>query len=286
LLESLAPSDPHPPAVREQLAATAKALAFTWKISPDPDSQMQAEAHFRHSLGLYRELERDWPDRRQPIGLCLRYVAELEFQRGELAGAERLWREAIASEERYLLQNPTDLDSRSVVCWSCADLADAILLRSPDRLAEAELLLTQGRRHVEKMHEQAPRSTQARQAAAFLQLCSGRCACGLGRVDEGIALFRQAAKASQTLCVDFPSYAHHWDAVRYAFKEIGLSLTVADRLETRDEFSRDMEQWLLSVAAQFSSDKQVQSQIVRCRDGVVAESNGDASARSALPPPP
>jgi tRNA A-37 threonylcarbamoyl transferase component Bud32/tetratricopeptide (TPR) repeat protein len=84
LLASLVPTDANPPALREKMAATEKALAFTWDIRPDRSSGQQAEKHFRRAIQLYQDLERDWPGRRQPVGLCLRHLAEVEYQRGPM----------------------------------------------------------------------------------------------------------------------------------------------------------------------------------------------------------
>ena len=89
LLQPIVASDPSPPAIREKLAATHEALAFTWKINPAAESGSEADTQYRRTLQMYQELERDWPARRQPVSHSFRHLADLAFKRGDRTEAER-----------------------------------------------------------------------------------------------------------------------------------------------------------------------------------------------------
>ena len=83
LLQSIMIDDPQPPAIREKLVAAQEALAYTWQINPNASDGSEADENYRRALHMYRELEHDWPERRQPVGHCLRYLADSAFRRAD-----------------------------------------------------------------------------------------------------------------------------------------------------------------------------------------------------------
>jgi tetratricopeptide (TPR) repeat protein len=272
LLAALIPNDPNPPTLREKLAATEKALAFTWNISPNPESQEQAELHFRRALELYQSLERDWPNRRQPVGLCLRHVADLAYQRGEAAAAERLWLESIAKGEAYAEQQPHDVNALCELSWSRVNLADAILLNSPDRIAEAEPLLTKSLESVDALSKHEPRSSQLREVSAILRFHLGRCYSGTERMDRAIPPFVRSADEMLSLCADFPTNDQYWGLVRFIIQKSTTSVQAASTRETTKEFSRNVAQRLDKIAFAHLHDESVQTQVARCREILLAQS--------------
>src|SRR5262249_49663319 len=219
LLQPIVASDPDPPALREKLVATNEALAYTWKINPAAESSDNADAQYRRTLELYQALERDWPNRRQPVGHSYRHLADLAFKRGDRREAERFWREAITSGEAYLKQHPDNVDARSNLCWACADLSDSILIPDGNSQAEVESIIQKGLDQVATIRKQDPSSTQAREVSAFLQLCLAQSIARNGRVDDAIKLFQKAIAEIESLCVDFPWNGQYWELARYFQRE-------------------------------------------------------------------
>jgi hypothetical protein len=121
------------------------------------------------------------------------------------------------------------------------------------------------------VQEHDRQSSQARETAAALRVRLGRCYCGIGRADEALPLFRQAAEEIRSLCADFPSNEPYWNLVRYFHREITSALQAAHQPEPAQQFVRDLDGWLNKVAAKFSSDQQVQAQVTQCREELVVQ---------------
>jgi tetratricopeptide (TPR) repeat protein len=251
------------------VAAAQVALAFTWKMSPTASSGHEADVHFRRALEMYENLERDWPARRQPVGICLDYTADLAFQRGDTKEAERRWREAIERGEAYLKQHPDNLDARSTVCWACADVCDAILLRVDTRAAEAEPILNKGLEHVALMRQQDPRSSQAREVGAFLRFCLARCLCNTDRVDDAVPLFQQAVEEMESICADFPWNRPYWDSIQYFHREAVFALQQANRPDETRALLRRWDGWLQEIGPTLPDDVAAQAELRRCQKGLV-----------------
>jgi tetratricopeptide (TPR) repeat protein len=94
-LRPVADSDPNPPRLREKLAALHEALAFTWSINSSAEGQRESDRHYRKTLELFHQIERDFPERPQPVALCLRHLAKSALAKGNLTEAEQYWRQAI-----------------------------------------------------------------------------------------------------------------------------------------------------------------------------------------------
>ncbi len=276
LLQPIVDRDSRPPALREKIAATHEALAFTWQINPTDSSGREADAHYRRTLQMYQDLERDWPERRQQVGLCLRHLANSAFKQGNLAEAEQFWQQAIVRGEAYLNQQPARIEARTGLCWACADFSESILLGSENRVAEAEPILKKGLEHVAILRGQDHRSSPAREVAAFLHLCLARCYCRTGRVDDAIGLFQQGIAEMESLCVEFPWNRQYWDLVRYLPQETVKALQSAQRQDDAKKSMQQMVQWLDRIAPDLPNEPIPQAGLRQCRTELVAllRSNG------------
>jgi pentatricopeptide repeat protein len=283
-LEAIVDIDPRPPVLREKLAAAHETLAYSWKINPADTNGRETDAQFRRTLQLYQELERDWPDRRQPVAACLRQLAGAALKRGDLTEAEALWREAIARGKAHLDQNPENMDAHSGLAWACAEVADAILLRSAERAAEAEPILNDGLHQVTIIQQHDARSSQAREVGAFLEFCLARCYCRTGRVDQAIALFAQADHEMESLCAEFPWNRQYWGLVRYFNQETAHALQNAGRPNDAKRSLRQTADWLQTVGQSLPDDTVPQSELRECREGVaeLLRASGQAQAADKL----
>jgi tetratricopeptide (TPR) repeat protein/predicted Ser/Thr protein kinase len=269
LLQSIVANDPTPPAMREKLVAAQEALAYTWKINPTASDGREADTHFRRALEMYHQLERDWPERRQPVSHCLRHLADLAFQRGDRTQAEEYWREAITSGEAYLEQHGKNLDAQSNVCWACADLCESILIPMGNNNAEVESILNNGLRHVAIMRQLDPRSGQAREVGAFLRYCLAQSACRNDRAESATGLFQQAIEEMQALCADFPWNRPYWALAQYFLRTAVGELQTADRPAEATQIVERMADWLRTIGPQLPDDPVPQAELRRCRDCVV-----------------
>jgi tetratricopeptide (TPR) repeat protein len=288
MLQSIAASDPSPPALREKIVAAQEALAYTWKINPSASDRREADKNFRRALAMYQQLEHDWPKRRQPVGHCLRHLADLAYLRGDSAEAERFWRESIAKGEAYLEQQPSNLDARSNLCWACADISDSILLRSDDKAAAAEPFLKKGLAHASIMQQQDARSNQSREVAAFLRFCLARCRLAAETNADSLPLFLQAATEMHGLCADFPWNPQYWDLARYFHRETVYSLQQANRPDDSKKYLAAMREWLPAVASKIPEEPALSDQVAQSRANVanllrvIGEEN-DANELERLP---
>lgn len=268
LLNSIVDSDPQPPALREKLAAAQEGLAYTWQLNPSEDAEEEAAAHYRRALETYRELQRDWPDRLQPMNLCLRRSADLAFHRGDSTDAERLWRESIATGELYLVQHPENVDARSNLSWACADLADTILLPSPDRITEAEPLLQQGLDHAAIILQANPKSGQAREVTAFLNCRLAQFYSRTGRGSEAVEHSRRAVAAVESLCSDVPWNHSYWLNATYIHDDVLSSLRHAGMQAESRALLDGMRQWIAQVVPRVPNEPAPQADLARCRAGL------------------
>ena len=188
LYRALVPTDPNPPSIREGLGMVEADLAYTWQFdtSSHDINRGRVEAQYRRAPSTFEQIEHDWPQRRQPVTLCLRSLADATFQRGDQVGAEQLWRDAISRGEAYVDQHPANVQARTDVCWACAEYYEAILRAAPDRTNEAEALLARGVKHAKIMRSEHPNSTQAADVLAALIFRQALVDCRTGKIDEAI----------------------------------------------------------------------------------------------------
>lgn len=270
LLQSIVADDPEPPAIREKLVAAQEALAYSWQINPDVSDGNESDASYRRALEMYRELERDWPERRQPVGHCLRHLADLALKRDDRAQAERYWRDAIASGESYLELYPNNLDARSNLCWACADLCDSILIPSTESNAEAESILKKGLGHVAVMRQLDANSAQAREVGAFLRVCLAQCACRSGRVADATESFQQGIEEMESLCAESPWNRPYWELLRYFQQQCVGELCSAKQAEAATHSMEGMAGWLRKIGPQLPDDAVPKAEFERSRATLVA----------------
>jgi tRNA A-37 threonylcarbamoyl transferase component Bud32/tetratricopeptide (TPR) repeat protein len=269
ILQSAVERDPRPPALREQLAAAQEGLAYTWQINPADEEGKQADRYYREALDTYRDLERQWPRRRQPTMLCTRYLGERAFYRDDLQEAETLWRETIADGEVYLKQQPGDSNVRSILCWTCADLADAILLPGGRRAEEAEDVLRDGLRHAAIALASNPRSSQTREATAFLNCRMAQCYCWTKRAGDSITLFRRAVEEMESLCAEFPWNGGYWSNLVHIREAAVSSLQATGRQADARAALERMVKWSEGVAVRIPDEPAPQASFQRCQRNLV-----------------
>ena len=124
-----AAQDASSPSVRERIGKMELSLAYTMGQSgpSTPSGGCCRRGAIPSRVGPTANLEQQWPERRQPYVICLRYLAERAFQRGDRHKAQQLWQEAIARGEAYLAEQPQDVDTRVSVCWACVELYNRLL---------------------------------------------------------------------------------------------------------------------------------------------------------------
>jgi serine/threonine protein kinase len=151
LLEPLVTSDPAPPQRLETLAESERdlGLAMHLRTNPPADNLRRVEAQYKKVIALYEKIQRDWPDRPQPVTQCLRYLGDFARQRGDRAEAEYLWRLAIERGETYVAKNPDDTNEMHELAWACCGLFDLLSDSSPGCSAECESVLQRGLKPVE-----------------------------------------------------------------------------------------------------------------------------------------
>ena len=204
LLEKLVASAPGEFSYRQQLALGEQALAFELQMEPQQHEKAEAEAHYHKVLQILTDLERDFPDRRQPAVLCLRHLAEFVSDRGDKTAAAQLFRQAIARGEQYLAQQPNDRDSRVQLCWCCSDLSGF------ESMQDREDVLKNGLRHTAILLEQNPRFASARYVDAWLTIMLAEQRCATNRRDEAIPLFQNGLSEMESVCVDSPATDYFW----------------------------------------------------------------------------
>lgn len=266
LLSSIVDDDPQPPALLEKLAAAQEGLAYSWQLNPSASAGKEAAAHYRQALQTYHKVQRAWPDRLQPMNLCLRRSADLAFRRDDRIEAERLWRESIETGEAYLAAHPENLDARSNLCWSYADLADAIVLPTTDRIAEAEPLLQQGLKHSALILQVNPKSGQAREVAAFLNCRLGQFYSRTGRGDEAVDLCRKAVEGIESLCSQVPWNHSFWLDATYIHDDAYRSLQIAGKSSEADALLDSMQRWVTQIAHYVRDEPAPQADLARCRE--------------------
>jgi tetratricopeptide (TPR) repeat protein len=245
-------------------------LAFTLSINRTAAGSRQAVQQFQHALELFEELERNWPDRHQPVGLCLRNLAHSAFREHNLKEAEQLWRQAIARGEAFLLQQPGNVEARSGLCWACGEVAEAILLRSNERAGEAEPILKTGLEHSAILRQENPDSAQARDVEAFLHFCLARCYCRSDRIADATRYFQLAVDEIEALCAEFPWNQQYWDSVKYFQRETVNQLQAVDRPDDARQALSRMVDWAQATGPKLPADSLAQGEMQQCRASLVA----------------
>jgi tRNA A-37 threonylcarbamoyl transferase component Bud32/tetratricopeptide (TPR) repeat protein len=270
LLEAAAPTDPHPPLLRERLASAQLDLGYTLECLAGPKSDdPKVEAQYRKALQQFTALERDWPQRRQPYVICLRYLAGVADRRADHAEAERLWKESIARGEAYLEQRPDDIDTRSSVCWACVEYFNYVLSAVESRATEAEAVLQQGLRHAAISLEQNSRSVQAREVDASLRFNLAISYCRRGRVAEALPLFEQASDEIQSLCASSPWTPSYWQTAQWFHAGSTNALQQAGGAQEAQAAVNRTYQWLRKIAPEVPDQPVPQQALKTVQNNVI-----------------
>jgi tetratricopeptide (TPR) repeat protein len=267
LLQSLVQSDSDPPSILEQLAQVDLDLAYTLHRGDEAAlaTNKEAETQYRRALSLSDKIQQQWPGRGEPPLLGFRMLGKLSANRGELAEALRLWRQAISRGEAYIKQHPGNINARTEFGWTCVHLCDALGDSSQAR-AEAESVLTRGLKVTEGTLEDLPRSTRALDVGAALQVRLATLKCRQGRADEALPLYRNAVAGMESLCEGIPWSTDFWNSLRWFHQEIARNLPAAGEAAAAQHELQQFDAWLDKVSPQMSKDANQRQQIERSRE--------------------
>ena len=256
LYQSLVDTDPNPPAVRQALGTVQMDLAYTWQfdIHSPKFKSFPTESQYRKALATFEAVEHDWPERRQPVTLCLRYLAASSNCRGERAQAEQLWKQAISRGEAYLERQPGHSQVRSDLCWACVEYYGAILEDAPDRTAEADAMLALGVKHAEEMLRQTPDSVQASDVLTALHFRQALVCCRSGRMDEAAPIFLKATGEIEVLCESVPWNTDYWNSAQWFHEESIQKMHAAHRDDDIDASIKSTTAWLERLSPKVTED--------------------------------
>jgi hypothetical protein len=259
--------------IAERAAKMELVLAYTMGESLDSEraADPTVESQYRRALRLLQDLERRWPERRQPYVICLRYLAERAFQRGDRVEAERLWQEAIAKGEAYLAQQPRDVDTRVSVCWAGIEYYNRLLRGLVERRSETEAILQSALHHAQLSLGEDPKSSQAREAAASVKLSLGTHYCQTGQPDRAIQLYENAVAMIESLCTDFPWTASYWGTLQWFHDDIPANLRAQGRLEQGRDALRKYSAWLNDIGPKVPAEPGPQKLLRQARRYLVKQ---------------
>jgi eukaryotic-like serine/threonine-protein kinase len=263
LLEKLADTDPHPPAILEERVIVEFDLAFTLhrgdesKLLTDRDAQVQ----YRRALALFDELEQRWPGHCEPPLLSHRMLAKVAFDDGDRAEALRLWRAGLALGTAYLDQHPGHLSVCIEMGWTCVHLCDALSSETMESMSEIDGVLTLGMEVVDQSLVDQPKSTRAADVTAALQIRMAMLRCRQGRVDDALPIFEQAVAGMQALCEGSPWTVDYWNSLRWFYQEIAARLSAAGRNKEAQRAMGQFQQWLDRVSPKLADDPKLQEQV-------------------------
>jgi tetratricopeptide (TPR) repeat protein len=268
---------------RQKEAIAQESYAFCeWRRNEDaPDIDPAAERELHKAMAMYDALEHNWPDIRQPVGLCLRTLAKIDYKRGDRLEAERRWREAIQRGSTYVGQNPADADARCGLCWAYAELYDTLLSDDPSRDRESNEAVTEGLKHSRELLRRNPRSTQARDVSVFLKHARTRLLLAEGKIDEALESFDAAIVESQSLCLEFPYHENYWNTGCAAYKKIVATLVAAGRADDARRVALSMRLFSENAASRIPAGTGVNPGIAHFRDAAHALSDSTSPTNAA-----
>jgi serine/threonine protein kinase len=256
ILESVLSQDPEPPGYLEELAVAHQDLGLTLYYAHDPPLPFDAaaEAEFREAVGLFEELERGWPARKQPVVLATRYLGTFASHRGRLVEAEQLFRTAIDRGEAYVAQHPEDVNELHETAWACTNLYDLEMLEPDHHLWEAEAILMRGLEPLEAQLRKQPTMSHAIDVASAVRIRLAACWVLQGRTDDAAALYRRTIADMQQLCEAFPWNDYYWGNLTWFHEEMSASLRTAHRTGEAEAILDAYRQWLDRMATQLPNE--------------------------------
>jgi serine/threonine protein kinase len=271
LYESLIATDANQLALREALGMVQADLAYTWQFdirSPDFKT-FPIESQYRQALATFDAIEHEWPQRRQPVTMCIRYLADVANHRGDRVQAEQLWREAISRGESYLKDQPKHLQARNDVCWACQEYYEAILSNSPNRTDDANTILAKGVQHAEEMRRQQPDAVQAVDVLASLHFRQALVCCRAGRIDDAIPIFHTAFQEVEYLCDSVPWNTDYWNTAQWFHEESIENLHKANRDDEIDALVEQTSAWLQKLRAKVANDARSRQKIEETQTALI-----------------
>jgi serine/threonine protein kinase/tetratricopeptide (TPR) repeat protein len=253
LLEQLAPAEPDVRSYREDLAAAESSLGYLLLMTPG-FSRQEAVEHFQNSLAIYDELERRWPRLLQPRANVLYQLGQIENWAGRQAEAERLYRDAIASAEKYLIQHPKNMYERSILCWIYLQLADLL------PAADAESFYLSGAHHTDILLAQSPKTHHFQYAAANLSIRLGNLYSATSRYDLAVPMYEKGVEQMEAVCTIVPTIPGYWGGVGLAHWDAFRNLQEPDR----SRLARVMNDWVHQIARHIPDDLIIQSHFLTC----------------------
>jgi tetratricopeptide (TPR) repeat protein len=298
LMESLIDEHPDRPRYRYLMAKFEQGLGYTWHVTTPGPNDAQFEAHSRKALAIFNSLERDWPERRQPVASCIGPLAELAYKRGDLVEAELLWRESLKRGQAYLNQLPNEAEewarldwaghrrthadeARSTLCWVCADLGRLLSTPPDDRVGEAEEIFRTGLRHATALLEKTPDSEQGRDGAATLNVRLALLLCRTERTDQAVPLLEQGFEDIHFLCALNPWNRGYWVTARYLHEEGVAALQSANHNRDAQHVARQILRWFQQTAPRVPDEPMAQSELRQTGTHLVNTLRGTNLTREA-----
>jgi serine/threonine protein kinase len=256
LMKPLVAFDPAPPQRLETLAEVERDLGLTISLMSNPtaDNALRVEAQYRRVYALYDTIQRDWPDRPQPVAQCLRYLGDFARLRGDRAAAERLWRLALDRGEVYVAKNPDDINEMHELAWACCGLFDLLSEASPGCSTECESVLQRGLKPVEAQLADDPEAIQAVDVATALRFRLALCLCRREQITEALSMFDTVVGDMQQLCVAFPWNALYWTNLRWFHDDMSANLRAVGHADEANAELREYSDWLQSIASKLPDE--------------------------------
>lgn len=272
LFESLIELDPKPPYVREALARVYSDLAYTWQFDTESlgAAQFPVEQQYRRALEIYRGIEHEFPGRRQPTTLCLRYLAEYANRRGDRDQAIAYWKDSISSGQAYLELQPTHESVQIDLCWACLEYLNKVLRDARDKVAEADTVLSIGEKHIKIILLQNPDSTPGIDAQAFLHFNRALLNDNLGKTDDAIPAFRLAIQEIELLCESVPWNSDYWNSAQWFHRESVRRMQKANRDSEVDSLIETITAWLHKIDSKNFTDVEQQKGVAQTRQVFIA----------------
>jgi eukaryotic-like serine/threonine-protein kinase len=267
LLTPLIATDPDPPSIREELANAELDLAFTrhWGSDPTGFEAQQVADQYHKVLAEFDELEREWPERRQPAVLCIRFLANAAFHRGDRAEAKRLRQAAVTRGEAYVEQHPDSIVARTEIAWTCVEQWDGLADDSKSHSADAEHTLDDGLHQVAAILAQNPESTQGADVATALRFRKGLQLCKEDHIDEALPQLNGAIDGIENLCANFPYNTDYWNSLQWFYYESVTRLRNAGRLTEAQGLARRYLHWLIQIAPQAAEKPESKAKLSECQ---------------------
>ncbi|MGD9632352.1 MAG: serine/threonine protein kinase [Pirellulales bacterium] len=270
LWEDLSKTAPTKFEYKQRVAMAEQNLAYLLSITPPKPDEKAVDAHMRKSLDIFTALERDFPERRQPMLVPLRYFAHLAIKRGDDCEAERLWRDAIQRGEEYLRAKPPEDASyppafvRLELCWAYAEICHVLYLEEK-RISEieAEQFLLNGIREATILVNNEGGLENYREVEAHLQTQLGSFYSQSNRHAEAIPYLAAGSMDVEQLCASNPANPSHWIGVRSAHQELASGLMKAGRNDQARKSVSKMFDWLARAERNVPDEPESLSQLLQ-----------------------